>query len=293
MNLETQEQCQVFAELAMAGRIQEDGGCLIWTGRNSGSSKHPKFNDQVMRRVVWQARNGMLKPGQLVTVTCGCRLCLEHLAVTTKSEVSRAMNADPRVKAIKRAKSTAIKRATAPKLDMDKARAIRASDDNNHVEAAKWGVTHGMVSKIRTNKAWVESHTSPFTGLGARSADAVKEVKAHAPVRGMRHQAEDGPEVAPIRAVLHLVRSPFGSVPAGVEGVEAEAGAGGSCSGGDERLDSLGPQPGGHAEFDFWADSFAAGRIGVFEGIRAPEKGETPLSASEARYLIPTFEVRA
>lgn len=158
---------QKLKERAMDGNVKEDGDCLIWTGRLSYSNGHPKHGSLVVRRVVWQAENGPLKPKQLVTVTCGNPKCLAHLALTTKSEVGKKSNADPRVRAIKRMKAIENSRKKA-KLDMDKARAIRLSDDNNHVEAAKWGVSHGLVSKIRMNKAWQETAPNPFAGLGAR-----------------------------------------------------------------------------------------------------------------------------
>jgi hypothetical protein len=166
MNTEDRDYLQKL-ESRIVQKMQEDADCLIWTGRLSKSSGHPKYGDKVVRRVVWQAKHGPLKPGQLVTVTCGNPKCLEHLAITNKSEIAKKTNADPRVKAIKRIKSVALSRAKA-KLDMQKAREIRASDLNNHEQAAIYGITHSMVSKIRTGKAWVEQHSNPFTGLGAR-----------------------------------------------------------------------------------------------------------------------------
>ena len=153
----------------LAERTVEDGDCLIWTGRVSYSRGHPKYNDMSMRRAVWEAKHGPLEPSQVVTTTCGRVDCLEHLAVTDCSERSRKANADLGVRAVKRIKGMAAARAKAPKLTMEAARAIRASEDDNHTEAAKWGVTHGMVSKIRTGRAWVEHPVaSPWAGLGAR-----------------------------------------------------------------------------------------------------------------------------
>ena len=154
---------------ALDMHTKEDGDCLMWTGRLSCSCGHPKFGDMVMRRAVWVLRHGEIRPDQLVTVTCGRAACLEHLALTSKSEIAKRTNADPRVKAIKKIKNTKASRAKAPKLDMEKARAIRDSQDDNKTEAAKWNLSHGMVSKIRLGKAWAESfQANPFQGLGAR-----------------------------------------------------------------------------------------------------------------------------
>lgn len=153
----------------LAEKTYEDGDCLVWTGRTSYSRGHPKYGDLTMRRVVWELRNGPLKAGELVTTTCGRVDCLEHLAITDNSGRSKKANADIRVRAIKRIKATQAARARTTKLSLEKARAIRESTDCNHTEAAKWGVTHSMVSKIRRGLAWAESPAaSPWAGLGAR-----------------------------------------------------------------------------------------------------------------------------
>lgn len=155
-------------EELLAEKTIDDGGCLIWTGRLSCSCGHPKHGTMLMRRAVWEARNGPLTPKELISTSCGNRLCLEHLEKVTRAEVSRRANADPRMKAAKRVKSAAWARANSKKLDMEKANAIRASADNDHTLAALYGVDHSMISKVRRNQAWVESFSSPFAGLGAR-----------------------------------------------------------------------------------------------------------------------------
>jgi hypothetical protein len=156
-----------FVEDALRGRVIEDGDCLIWTGSLSCSAGHPKYKDRPVRRMVWQAKHGELTPKQLVTTTCGNPKCLEHLALTNKSQIAKKTNADPRVKAIKALKSAAIGRARG-KLSMEKVRHIRASNQPNQELASLYGVTHGLISKVRTGKAWVECFASPFAGLGAR-----------------------------------------------------------------------------------------------------------------------------
>lgn len=164
----THDDIKVLALQAMDGRVQEDGDCLLWTGRLSCSSGHPKYKNFVVRRLAWQAKHGLLSPGQFVTATCGNSKCLEHLAITTKAEIARKSNANPRVKAIKRAKSMVTSRKHA-KLSIEKARFIRSSDLSNYELAAMYGVTHGLISKVRTYKAWIEAQSSPFAGLGARA----------------------------------------------------------------------------------------------------------------------------
>lgn len=152
----------------LLARTTEDGDCLIWTARLSHSAGHPKWQNFSARRLLWEAQRGPLKASQLITSTCGNPKCLAHLAITNKAEIARKTNADPRVKAIKRAKSMAISRKSA-KLTMEKAREIRNSEQGNQELAALYGVSHALISKVRTHQAWLEPATSPFAGLGARA----------------------------------------------------------------------------------------------------------------------------
>lgn len=145
---------------------KEDGDCLIWTGRLSCSSGHPKMGNQTARRAYYVATKGPIKRGNLITTACGHRLCMAHLAQVTRSEVSRKLNADPSIKARKRASSAKASRAKG-KINMDIARQIRESSDTIDVEAAKHGIDRSLVHKIRTHEAWREDilQASPFSGL--------------------------------------------------------------------------------------------------------------------------------
>ena len=151
----------------LLARTIEDADCLIWQGRLGRAAGQPKSRNFSARRLLWEAQHGPLKVSQLVTVTCGNPKCLEHLAITNKAEVARKTGADPRVKAIKRAKSMADKRPKG-KLSMEKAREIRNSELTGKALASIYGVSEDLISKVRHHKAWRES-ANPFTGLGARA----------------------------------------------------------------------------------------------------------------------------
>ena len=144
----------------------DDGGCLIWTGRLSCSSGAPKMGNKSARREYFQATKGPIRAGRVITSTCGHHLCMEHLAQITRSDVSRKQNADPSIRARKRASSARASRAKG-KINMEIARQIRASTDSLDVEAAKHGVDRSLIHKIRTHKAWREDvfQASPFAGL--------------------------------------------------------------------------------------------------------------------------------
>lgn len=166
-----QDDCKAMLARAIAsGKAVEDGDCLLWTGSLSKSSGHPKYNDKSLRRVAHQAKHGMLKPAEYVTTTCGNPRCIEHTAQTTRSEISRKQNADPVVKAKKRAKSTAWARANAAKLTEAIAEEIRHSSETCDELAARYGVDRTLPSMIRRGVAWKPANASPFSGLFRRAA---------------------------------------------------------------------------------------------------------------------------
>lgn len=169
MNTDDLQALRATVDRLLAEKTEEDGDCLIWTGRASKKvGGQPKHGSLIMRRAVWAATRGPLEPGDLITVTCENSLCLCHLAKTNKSEISRKSQNRPQVRALKRIKSAAWARSNLAKLDMEKAREIRVSTEDDHTLAARYGVDHSLISAVRRNRAWVETMGSPFAGLGAR-----------------------------------------------------------------------------------------------------------------------------
>lgn len=146
-------------------RCSEDGDCLIWTGATNAGG-HPKFSRASGRRVVWELVHGTLQPADLITVTCGCSLCLnpQHLKKTTKSEVSRVTNARPDIKAKRIASNQRSAREKGTKITMETARMIRASDKTGLALAAELQVSPSLITSVRKNKTWRE-HGNPFAGL--------------------------------------------------------------------------------------------------------------------------------
>jgi hypothetical protein len=142
----------------LATRCEEEGDCLVWQlavnqagqPRYTFRNEDGKNNCMQMRRVVWLAAGKRLRKSDLLTMKCGCQRCLnvEHMTLTTKREVISKMSRDPAVRAKKSRELTIRKRATA-KLDMEKARYIRASDKTLMVLAAELGVSAEAVSNVR------------------------------------------------------------------------------------------------------------------------------------------------
>lgn len=161
----TEEEKQVVIEAVKKFTI-EDGGCLTWAGRLSASNGVPKWGNYSMRREYWIATRGPVPKGKYLSVSCENKLCLEHLVLSTKSEISSRQNANPRIRAMKRASSAKAARSNA-KLSLEIARQIRESDDTIYVEAKKWDVHPSLIARIRRNESWREDviAASPFAGL--------------------------------------------------------------------------------------------------------------------------------
>ena len=147
-------------------RCEECGDCLLWTGPVN-SVGCPHIGSRSLRRVVWEMREGPLCDSMAVVNTCGRPACIEHLALATKAAVLRAAMDRPDVRARRAAAARARGRAGAAKLDLQRARSIRASGRSQASLADEHGVSQSLVSRIVNNKAWSEA-ASPFAGLGAR-----------------------------------------------------------------------------------------------------------------------------
>jgi hypothetical protein len=97
----------------------------------------------------------------VVTTTCGCTDCIapEHLrAATHASNMARAVGRKP---VDVRARMAIARRRTAPKLTIDRARAIRvasATGKSSAWIAAEYGISVSMVNAIVRGAAWREYH---------------------------------------------------------------------------------------------------------------------------------------
>lgn len=146
----------------MLSMCREDGDCLIWTGSDNAIGI-PKIRNTSGRRVMWELKHGDIPYGMKVSVTCGRPACLEHLVLSTKSEITARAHQRPDTKARVAASNRRSARAARGKITMEIARAIRASDETGLAIAARLGISNSLVSLVRQGKAWQEP--SPFAGL--------------------------------------------------------------------------------------------------------------------------------
>ena len=151
-------------------RCVEEGDCWIW---NQGQDGHGYPSISVnrkttnVRRLVYKLTGKHLGQFQPIRATCGNKLCCnpDHLVTTTRkqlSEIALQNGSFHNPKTI--AKRAETIRAKFGKLDMEKARQIRLSNDPTEVEAERYGVSKALIIKVRAYKAWKE-HINPFAGL--------------------------------------------------------------------------------------------------------------------------------
>jgi hypothetical protein len=158
---------------SIAARSIEDGDCLLWD-RSTDTKGIPRMTVKLedgkattvqIRRAVWELKTGKKVPaGMRVTVSCGRKLCLEHLELIPPGEVvSRtAQRADVQSKRV----LAGLKSRERAKLDMETARYIREDDKTGAAIAQELGIAATTVSRVRRGVAWRES-SNPFVGLGA------------------------------------------------------------------------------------------------------------------------------
>lgn len=121
-----------------------------------------------VRRALFQEVHGPVKAGHEIVPSCETRLCVHptHTEQITSTERRRRM-------AVKRkslpttAAMIARNRSLFAKLDMEKARHIRVTDERSDVLAARYGVSRTLINNVRNGSSWAEP--SPFAGLGSRA----------------------------------------------------------------------------------------------------------------------------
>lgn len=149
--------------MAIIDRTEEWGDCILWTGYCSKKNQ-PKFRAQMVRRMVWEANNGPIPDGMLVSTRCNNPKCVSCLKLTTKAAITRKAMANPATKLKRRASGARFARPVLGKITMEIAREIRLSEKTGKEWAKELGVSKALVSHVRCGRSWVE-HSNPFAGL--------------------------------------------------------------------------------------------------------------------------------
>ncbi len=143
-------------------KVTAHDGCWTWQGATTGV--HPQMSwkgrgGQMVRRLAYEAHFGVtLGELRVSPNNCGNVLCVnpEHLTCWSRSEhlreQHRSGSRSTPLHYIRRV--AALKRKGRVKLDLEKAREIRASEEPCKVLAARYEVHHRTISAVRCGRIW-------------------------------------------------------------------------------------------------------------------------------------------
>jgi len=167
------EELETLECMRIWDNLEEIGDCLVWTG-SINTYGHPQYKSTVehgcrlVRRMVWLFSGRSIGYREPLTCTCGDIKCLnpDHLRRTTTQAIAKQAAKRGAWKSLTRAAKISAKRRTSnvAKLDIEKAREIRLSDEPSRVLAARYGVNRSVVSGIRAGTRWRE-YTNPYQQL--------------------------------------------------------------------------------------------------------------------------------
>lgn len=162
--------------LQLMGRTRQCGECLEWLGyvdprgvpvyRVSESMNRPDLPAFVRpRRFLWNRKHRIkVRDKELLQPSCGNDLCINpaHMMKAHRNDVKvgRPVLATHRLAIVNGVRATS-------KLNMEAARAIRASDEPSKALAERYGVTAANINMVRRNVTWREVAANPFAGLVA------------------------------------------------------------------------------------------------------------------------------
>ena len=157
----------------IADNCRPVGDCMVWAGHvDKVRGPIVRFSQEPntsVRRTVWQIRRGKLKALQVVRPGLACEHgCVEytHLSVGTRDDQRRGQPISPMAR-ITQAKAQQAR----GKLDWEKVRAIRASEETDTALAERFDVTRSNIRLVRIGKTWREPN-GMFTALLNRRAAA-------------------------------------------------------------------------------------------------------------------------
>jgi hypothetical protein len=159
-------------------QIEDNGKCWIWTGAVNQQDhpiihlRQPIYGHKgclTVRRFVFLLANGVLPARRPIGCRCGEKLCVnpEHLFLSTQSRIGKLAAKNGAWKGQDRAIKISVAKRAAGKLDIDKAREIRMSDESGPVLAQRFGVDKSLINNIKRGNVW-KDYSNPFAGLGAR-----------------------------------------------------------------------------------------------------------------------------
>lgn len=206
----------------LRAHIATVGDCEEWTGRmrrtlplcyapagflklgSRASSAHS------VRTVLFKLRHGHLPgPGMVLRMSCCNDRCVaeRHTVQMTRAEsvAEQGRRGELSTPARRMAGRKARINAGAAKLDMDRARAIRASDEPWQVLAERHGVSRKTIFAVRANKQWAEEAPGASAFSWKERIEIVDPLASYKPTKEETGVSRFGPRVedrAPLAAPL-------------------------------------------------------------------------------------------
>lgn len=146
-------------------RTVEEGDCLLWQGRISNGSPVLYLDGayRTVRRLVWEAANGPIKPG--LHPSCRCRepacVRLEHIRLLTIKQIAQLAAREGRFSSLTRRASLAAAARKRSRLTPEQVARIRAADSAASI-ARELGIAKSTASKIRRGESWRTLGASVF-----------------------------------------------------------------------------------------------------------------------------------
>lgn len=154
---------------SLKARAVEEGECLIWQGyyANGVPMVHQGGKMVPVRKVLLKLQEIPIT-GRYLAPKCGNPGCIDPAHIVQRTEATHARQMAKQANTTHRAKRMAglirWRQANPNKLDMDKARAIRADERPSRVVAEDYGVSKSLVCRIKAGTYW-QDRANPFAGL--------------------------------------------------------------------------------------------------------------------------------
>lgn len=155
--------------------IEDDGECWMWTG-TVNQQGHPIIHLReavyghvgcmTVRRYVFLLTNGHLLPRQPIGCKCGEKRCVrpDHLFQSSVSKIAKLAAKNGGWKGRDRAIKISMAKREGAKLDVEKAKEIRISNESGPVLAKRYGVNRSLINSIKRGDIW-QDYSNPFAGL--------------------------------------------------------------------------------------------------------------------------------
>jgi hypothetical protein len=163
---------KVHTVASLKANTEQEGDCLLWKG-SLGYHEVPQIYNKgegvVPVRRLLSDLLGKERTGRYYGVSCENPRCIAPVHIEQRSQaehsqaIARISNKGAAVMK-RKASCTVRRRANPPKLDMERAAAIRVDTRPTGQVADEYGIDRSMVWKIRTGRAWLDT-ASPFAGL--------------------------------------------------------------------------------------------------------------------------------